>query len=378
MQGINIIRESNIERTPRVLQLEGIFDIPPSLRSSESWTINLPVEEKPWNIGLIVGPSGSGKTTIINELFKENIYNEFEWHQNKSILDAFPNDMGIKDISGLLNSVGFSSPPSWMRPFHVLSNGEKFRVTIARALAESKDLCVIDEFTSVVDRTVAQIGSSAVSKTVRRMGKKFIAVSCHYDIEEWLQPDWIFKPHENTFEWRLLRRRPEIELEIRKVHYSAWQYFKRYHYLTAELSKAAQCFVAFWRNVPVAFYAYLHFMNNRLKKTKRGHRVVCLPDYQGVGIGLKLEEYIASCLKSVGWDYIGAAAHPARIAYCAQSKNWKMIAKPNISRNKGGTGKKNSIKHIGRMVTTFRYVGQSAPYDEAVRLVELPKRGLKK
>ena len=44
-----------------------------------------------------------------------------------------------------------------------------------------------DEFTSVIDRTVAQIGSSAIAKTVRKRKQKFVAVSCHYDIEEWLR-----------------------------------------------------------------------------------------------------------------------------------------------------------------------------------------------
>lgn len=370
MQSIDIVRKSVIERTPRVLQLEGIFDIPPSERSELSWRVDLPVDERPWNIGLIVGPSGSGKTTIINELFKAQIFNEFDWPRDKSILDGFPAQMGIKEISALLNSVGFSSPPSWMRPYSVLSNGEKFRVTIARALAESKELCVIDEFTSVVDRTVAQIGSAAVAKTVRRMGKKFIAASCHYDIEEWLQPDWVYRPIDNSFTWRLLRRRPEIKLEVCKVHRSAWQYFKHHHYLSSDISPAAQCYVAFWEGVPVAFYAFLHFMNNTLKRTKRGTRMVCLPDYQGVGIGLRLEEYLASCIKGAGWDYIGAASHPVRISYCAKSPNWKMIVKPRVSMNNGGKGKRNSIKHLGRMVATFRYVGPSAPVAESLRLVE--------
>jgi len=364
---VNIVRELKVIRTPRVLQLEGIFDIPPSQKTSEKWSVEIPLEKKDWNIGLIVGPSGCGKTTVINELFSQHIYNTFEWDADKSILDSFPQDMGIKDVTGLLNSVGFSSPPSWVRPYRVLSNGEKFRVHVARALAESKEFCVIDEFTSVVDRTVAQIGSHAVAKTVRRAGKKFIAVSCHYDIEEWLQPDWVYKPAENEFQWRLLRRRPNINLEIVKVHHKAWEMFKQYHYLTASLNKAAQCFVAFWNEIPVAFFCYLQFVNNRLKRTKRGHRVVVLPDYQGVSIGMKLEEYIAACLKSLRWDYIGASAHPARNAYCMKSKNWKMIAKPKASRNKGGRG--TQARNLGRMVATFRFVGQAAPELSAEGLI---------
>ena len=65
------------------------------------------------------------------------------------------------------------------------------RVDLARALLE-KDFVCFDEFTSVVDRQVAQTSCLAVSKAVRKLNKKFVAVSCHYDILEWLQPDWVF------------------------------------------------------------------------------------------------------------------------------------------------------------------------------------------
>ena len=64
------------------------------------------------------------------------------------------------------------------------------RVDIAMALCLPQNLIVFDKFTSTVDRTVAQIGSIAVSKAVRKhSGKQFIAVSCHSDILDWLEPD---------------------------------------------------------------------------------------------------------------------------------------------------------------------------------------------
>ena len=61
------------------------------------------------------------------------------------------------------------------------------RVDIARAFVFHRKLIVFDEFTSVVDREVAKIASFAISKAIRReKDKKFIAVTCHYDVVDWL------------------------------------------------------------------------------------------------------------------------------------------------------------------------------------------------
>ena len=188
--------ESEVVRSPRVMQVEGIFDVPPSQRIAHRWDVELPIEDKSWNVGLIVGPSGSGKSTVARHLFgtQLEIFERLrrDWHDARSLLDSFPGPMGVKDIVELLSSVGFSSPPSWVKPFRVLSNGEQFRVLMARLLAEtslSGETAAVDEFTSVVDRTVAKIGSCAIAKTVRRRNQRFVAVTCHEDVEQWLQPD---------------------------------------------------------------------------------------------------------------------------------------------------------------------------------------------
>ncbi len=65
-------------------------------------------------------------------------------------------------------------------------------VDIARALCLDKPLIVFDEFTSVVDREIAKVSALAISKAVRRSNKKFIAVTCHYDVVDWLEPNWVF------------------------------------------------------------------------------------------------------------------------------------------------------------------------------------------
>lgn len=373
MPRINIIRESKIIRTPRVMQLEGIFDVPPSQKSAETWTVDFELPEK-WNVGLIVGASGSGKTTVARELFGSNIVSGFEWSSDKSLLDDFPKEMSIKDICSLLSSVGFSSPPSWVRPFRVLSNGEQFRVNMARVLAESKELAVMDEFTSVVDRTVAKIGSAAIAKTVRKRNQKFIAVSCHYDIAEWLEPDWIYQPATNDFASGRLLRRPEIHLEVKRVHSSAWQLFRMHHYLNTSLNTSSVCFCAFWEGVPVAFTAVLHFPHPKRKNTKREHRTVCLPDFQGVGIGNAMSDYVGSLCRGMGYSYISQTSHPAMIRARNASKNWSVIAKPNISTRTMGKDfpckilSQKTKGHATRFRASFEYVGVSLPRDEAEKI----------
>lgn len=365
MPRAHIIRKCQIQRTPRVMQIEGIFDITPTEKSVEKWDINLDLPET-WNIGLIVGPSGSGKSTIMNELFGVAVARDWEWPFDKSILDAFPENMSIKDIAALLSSVGFSTPPAWLRPFRVLSNGEQFRVSMARTLAEMPDLAVVDEFTSVIDRIVAQIGSAAIAKTIRRRNQQFVAVTCHYDVIEWLEPDWVYQPHIDEFTKGCLQRRPNIELTIQRVHHSAWKIFKKHHYLDTNLNTSAACFVAFLNNRPVAFSSWLHFVSGSRQNTKREHRTVCLPDYQGVGIGNRLSDFCASVIKGLGFDVISTTSNPAMIYARNRSPNWEMTKIP--ARNiPGGKFRKDKRFHFAfnRLTAGFEYIGPAIDENEA-------------
>jgi ABC-type molybdenum transport system ATPase subunit/photorepair protein PhrA/GNAT superfamily N-acetyltransferase len=351
----HIIKSSEIKRSARVIQLEGLFDVPPGTKSEISWQVNLPIEDFDWNVGLIVGASGSGKSTIARHLFADHIVSGFDWDSDRSIVDGFPTGMGVKEITALLSSVGFSSPPNWLRPFNVLSNGEQFRVTMARALAEFPDLSVIDEFTSVVDRTVAQVGSAAIAKAVRQRNQKFIAVTCHYDVIEWLQPDWVYQPSANNFARGCLQR-PSIQLSIKRVHYSAWQLFRRYHYLNTDLNKAAHCYVAFYKGQPVAFVGVLSFPHPK-SPGWREHRLVCLPDFQGVGIGKVLSDFVASMYAATRKPFTSATGSPGLIQSRARSKNWNMLRKPGLTGKAGSSSSVKTAHATDRLTCAFKYVG---------------------
>jgi ABC-type ATPase with predicted acetyltransferase domain len=152
---------------------------------------SLPIEDDDWQVGVIVGRSGSGKTSIAKQLFPQAYIREFGY-SHKCVLDDFSEDLETGEITKALCSVGFASPPDWLKSYDCLSQGEKMRVDIARALCLNQRLIVFDEFTSVVDREIAKVSAYAISKTVRHSQKKFVAVTCHYDVVDWLEPDWVF------------------------------------------------------------------------------------------------------------------------------------------------------------------------------------------
>lgn len=188
MQNFNIIKKSDIDKTFRVAKIMADFDVKFE-HINEHFQGNIDLPDK-WNIGLIVGSSGTGKTTIAKEIFSDCLITNFEY-THKSVIDDMPKNVSVEDIEKMFYSVGFGSVPSWLKPYNVLSNGEKMRVDLARALLEKDKVC-FDEFTSVVDRNVAQTACIAINKAIKRTNKQFIAISCHYDIIDWLQPDWIF------------------------------------------------------------------------------------------------------------------------------------------------------------------------------------------
>lgn len=245
MPTVHIVREHTIKPSFRVDQVRGMFDYQAATVRHE-WRSALTIDEKPWQIGLIVGPSGSGKTTLAKEAFPDlRLHDRYDWPAHASFLDGFLDHLDTKEIVASLNAVGFSSPPSWLKPFSLLSNGQKFRAELARCLLETERGVIFDEFTSVVDRDVARIGCAAVEKAIRRKkGPPFVAVSCHYDIIDWLQPDWVFDVGAQRFEWRERRRRPEIRIAIHRATAEAWRLFREHHYLDHSIHKAAECYVA--------------------------------------------------------------------------------------------------------------------------------------
>lgn len=187
MPHFDIVKENKPKLTFRTSKIQADYDV--QFEHSKEHFVGDILFPDSWSIGIIWGGSGTGKTTIAKEVFSDCYVKQFEY-AHESVVDDMPTG-DMKDIEKMFYAVGFGSVPSWLKPYSVLSNGEKMRVDLARALLESDKVC-FDEFTSVVDRQVAQTMCIATNKAIKRTKKKFVAVTCHHDVLEWLDADWVF------------------------------------------------------------------------------------------------------------------------------------------------------------------------------------------
>ena len=143
-----------------------------------------------WNIMLICGKSGSGKSTILREIGNVK---PIEYDYNKAVISQF-DGYTEEEVCDLLGGVGLSSVPTWLRKPQELSNGERARLDLCKAIydAGKGQIIYVDEFTSVVNRDVAKSMSHALQRYIRQKDLKIVIASCHFDIIEWLNPNYIF------------------------------------------------------------------------------------------------------------------------------------------------------------------------------------------
>jgi energy-coupling factor transporter ATP-binding protein EcfA2/predicted acetyltransferase len=337
------------------------FDIQNREETSVSIPFNIgDINTFDWNIGVILGGSGSGKTTILKNI---GDIKKVDFDYEKPLISNF-NWLQPKDATLLLNSIGLSSVPTWLRPFHTLSNGEQYRATLAYLIGSAKEgeTILIDEYTSVVDRDVAKAMSFALQKYVRRINKKIILASCHYDILDWLMPDWTYSPQKGgVLERGDCRRRvkPEISLQVSRVEAETWDIFKKHHYLTEELNYSCKCFLFEYNHKPIGICCVLSSPRKNYSNSVSISRIVVIPDYQGLGLGSKICNFIGGIFTNNGNVLYIKTANPALGEYFNNNKNWKATAHNMKSRPDKFYAKEKGYKNrLERYSYCHKYVGE--------------------
>lgn len=335
----------------------------------------LPIEDQSWKLGVIVGPSGSGKSSMGRLFFgPEAFYEGGDWPEDKPIVDVIAPGGGFDDVTAALAAVGLGTVPAWLRPYPALSTGEKFRADLARIIAEAPQQVVVDEFTSVVDRQIAKIGALAFQKAWRRTGGQVVLLTCHYDVLEWLEPDWVFDTGTGKFARDRLQR-PRFDLEVWETDWRYWPLFEPHHYLKAEKMPAAKCYVGTVDGELVAHMGVSTAYNARTGCEARACRMVVMPEWQGAGVGSRFLNYVCQLqLEGKGrltgrkMTTVFHTSHPGLCAALRRDPRWRQISavlhgvnkrKSAASQAKSGTSIAAGFGGHFRAVQGFRYGGDA-------------------
>ena len=331
--------------------------------------VNIPTLPRD-GIVLIVGTSGSGKSTILRSLgeVRSSIYS----HDSEVINNFKTPERGEE----LLLACGLRSIPTWFRPPSTLSNGEYHRFEMALALDQG--INVVDEFTSVVDRDTAKSLALSIRKYYDQRGttEPLYIASCHRDIIDWLDPEWVYDTDLQVLDNRRspfrMGSRPELTLTIKSTTPDYWRYFSKYHYLDTTMSRSVHCYVLLLGDKPIGFHAAIHSTNRDIHSYWRGHRTVILPEFQGMGIGTRFSDAIAQIYVDKGLRYFSKTAHPSFGEHREKSPLWRATSTNRKSRKgsyllKDGTirampgyggNAQIALRDAGRVCYSHEYIGK--------------------
>ena len=296
------------------------------------------------------------------------------WPADMPVIDAITPDGSFDDVTAALSSVGLGSVPTWLRPYSVLSNGEQFRANLARLIAEAPSRAVLDEFSSVVDRQIAQIGAGAFAKAWRRTGGQAVLLSCHYDILDWVQPDWVFDTATGKFSRGSLWRRPRIDVDVWQTGWEHWPAFEPHHYLKLPRMIAATNYMA---TVDGQLVAHLAVSTRAGMVEARACRLVVMPEWQGAGVGLRFLDAVCERWRLGQNRYdkpmltLFHTSHPGLASALRRSTRWTQVSAKLVGESKARslqcmakTAARLGTKNVGagygghfRAVQGFRYLG---------------------
>jgi len=342
------------------------FDIQDTTKTLVEIPINLDeCKSFDWQIGVVYGGSGSGKTTILKNF---GTIKEVEFDSKKALISNF-DWLSPSDASILLGAMGLSSIPTWLRPFQVLSNGEQYRAKLAYLIGSAKEneTILVDEFTSVVDREVAKAMSFSLQKYIRKTNKKIIVASCHFDIMDWLLPNWTYSPLKERVERHdyLRQSRPKINLQVSRCESKTYDLFKKHHYMTQAVNKAFKFLLFEWNEKPIAIAVIGMQTSGGISNAYRDSRIVVLPDYQGLGIGTSVSNFIGGICKNIGYRYFTKTIHPALGEY---RNSHLSLWKPTMYNGKQRDKKREDKKYLNyqfRKSYCHEYIGESiSGYEE--------------
>jgi ABC-type ATPase with predicted acetyltransferase domain len=161
-------------------------------------TENTPVHEcrveiRPGDIVYVTGPSGAGKSVLLRALARcvpaSDVIHlaRINLPRNRTVIDCFEGDL----VASLrtLSLVGLGDVFSMLNRPSRLSDGQKYRFRLARALTAGKPFVFADEFCSGLDAITTAAVAYNVHRLAKRTGITLVLASSRDDIVVDLAPD---------------------------------------------------------------------------------------------------------------------------------------------------------------------------------------------
>lgn len=197
MPTYTINREFNtsVERTPRVLEIAEAFGLG---LGDKQFTVykDFQIEINPGDVVYINGQSGSGKSLLLKDLtaamtangLKVVDLNAIEL-EDKPIIEIIGETTA--EATELLAKAGISDAWIYLRKPKELSDGQRYRLRLAKLMEMNADVWIADEFGAILDRVTAKVVAFNMAKVARRLNKTFMVATTHLDMVEELAPSLI-------------------------------------------------------------------------------------------------------------------------------------------------------------------------------------------
>ena len=366
LQDYRVTLTSPVSDSYRCTRAANSVDLDVAKKSVHDFAITADVES-PFAVGLVVGASGSGKTTLARQVWGDEALRDV-LDLARPVIEQFPAAMSYDDCVRALCAIGLSQVPCWIRPAHTLSNGQRARAEAALRIAhEGESPMVIDEWTAVVDRTVAKAMSHCLQRHARGVNRRVVLLSCHYDVIEWLQPDWIIDCNTATFADARSLRRPErtekLRFDIAPCDPKTWRYFSRYHYLSDKLPGGKILTFGVWHeDRQIGFQCFANYTPKQRFHAMKLHsnRTVIHPDFVGFGLGGIVINETSRIVKAMGYDvWAKFSSVPVFRSFCKVPHLWALrnVARETALGAKHGTMTRDSGFRQNVKWYSFEYVG---------------------
>ena len=189
---------TRVPRSERVLAIAEAFGL--GLEEREFTLFReLELQVEPGDVVYINGQSGSGKSCLLRELagqmrdsgLRVADIDQVELREDCALIDQLGTTM--QSAIELLSRAGINDAYlAIMRPAQ-LSDGQRYRLRLAKLFESDAHVMVADEFGAVLDRVTAKTVAFNAQKLARASGKVLIVATTHTDLVDELGPSLIIK-----------------------------------------------------------------------------------------------------------------------------------------------------------------------------------------